>query len=557
MDSTSLNVNSNYSHSAPESKDAITGHTSTSAPDNFCFDTDSNGKPLSDRKLRKLSYAKWIVFNIKRCATTVVRTFMWLKVIIQIARNHDKNPVERIRNIRNMGGIMAKILQFIASHDDIISHVFSIQRSDEIFKKVKIELNKSMHDNDGMSISEITKIIDENGLEYDRSCPHKIKIVGTGTIASVVSIPMIGGGTRVVKVVNRNLEIKFLSDKTIISTLLKIMSILKPEAVGKGTVKAITMFLETISKEFDLRYELHNTITQKHVFDDIKQEINPFNITETDSCPCKASTHGPNSEQCHNYLENENRPYSNQLCIINSTTELYRLSIPIEIKVPNVDTKSSTRDIMVMEEIHGVPLSCTDEEFQTKIINPILNYDATLRNLFENNSDLARTLLKKKIIAFSYDVWEKGLYTAGRCSADMHNGNIMAAIENDELKIYHIDFGNHLSIDKDSVIALYAMQNALGQAINHQKEQSTTKSDHIDIIVDSLRQIGVSVKERLKINWDALKNDIVKTIDLFDENKNINTAILDIIDVAFAHDVYITASTIGLFRTRVLLSPEG
>jgi hypothetical protein len=80
-----------------------------------------------------------------------------------------------------MGGVMAKMLQSAASNNSLIRSIFK-PRTNEEFNEIKVECNKTMHDNTGMPMKKIIKLLDKYNVQYDKSRTNDIKVLGVGTL---------------------------------------------------------------------------------------------------------------------------------------------------------------------------------------------------------------------------------------------------------------------------------------------------------------------------------------------------------------------------------------
>ena len=99
-------------------------------------------------------------------------------------------------------------------------------------------------------------------------------------------------------------------------------------------------FLNSIPREFDLRYEKSYTAIQQARFDAIDED--PYNITEAADCRCDAEAHGVNADECRRYLTlRPDRP-RHGINIENI------LNVPIEYRTPSTDATLSSRNMMVM-----------------------------------------------------------------------------------------------------------------------------------------------------------------------------------------------------------------
>lgn len=527
------------------------------------FDVDKKGKPLSSRKLRGLSRCEWIAFNLKCTATTIRRTFKWIGSLISIIREKG-DLVEKIQSFRLMGGVIAKLMQSIGSNDALIRSIFS-PNNDEEFEKIKTELKKTMSDNAGMSISKIIKLLDKSGISYDKNRADEIEILGAGTIASVVSVPMEDGSVKAIKMVDKSLEMLFLSDISIIGKFLGLISIFKPKILGAGSKKGIMMFMETMPKEFDMRYEAASTIIQKGVTERIEKDENRFNIKEENDCPCDADMHGASSRECTRCLRGEPpKPQTSHKLAVLCLGNDYTTDIEIKYKVPTIDIKQSTRDMLVMEKINGVPLSATTEEIADKISYQVSKAFGR-ENDYDNNKDTLKDdveIVGLVCKAGAFQIWEKGLYNEGNCSADLHYGNIMVAvdIESKALEVYNIDFGNYFSLSKDSVISLYAFGSAI-ETICSNVYSKTPDPDHskdIKVLKSALAKVGVAEKKDADIGWVAIENEIInliKDIDMSEDTSREDaelTFMMKIFDISFNHGLIMPAYIIGLLRAKII-----
>ncbi|GAA4650020.1 hypothetical protein GCM10023116_23030 [Kistimonas scapharcae] len=532
-------------NSPPLIRGNTSGLTSTQVTDastepkirRLSFELDDRGRPLSERQLHGLSYPEWIAFNLKHCATTVYRTFKWIKVLIILKRN-GITP-ESIREINRNGGIISKILQAIGSSDELISSVCGISKVNPNFQAIKQELCTSMHDNEPMPMRKLISILNENNFDYDPDRLNEITILGVGSVGQVIQIPMRDGTTKVVKVVDSDLEIKFKADISIVSTILSLVSRFKPDIVGRGSTDAIRGFLSTIPREFDLRYEKHNTQIQQRRFQRLDQDF--YHIT-ADDCRCSESDHGYRNTNCHNYLGTRPRAPQHYINVDGKNVE-------IEYSSPAIDEDLSSRNMLVMEEIDGVTLSSSDDDFLTKVVQPLL----VAHNQTMDRSRISPSMinaLRQEIRNCAFSAWEQGLFTAGECSADMHNGNIMVSIEGKKIIIHFIDFGNYVNETRDTVVSIYTAVSAIDKAMHTQNQEHI--NSHADALIGALRQFGIPTRDT--INWDAIKREAITEFSNPENGGNPNKVVTKVFDIGFRHGLRVPPSIIGLFRARLILT---
>ncbi len=508
------------------------------------FERNDQGVPLSEREIKGLLYHEWIFFNFRLCLTVIFRTFLWLHNLIQLFKARDNITGETIRQLNSQGGIISKLLQAIGSSDALINNFFHIHRTHPNYAEVKRELRRAMHDNQQMSLSEFKKILDSNNLPYNREQLNEEYYrsdennLGVGTVGQVTRVPMQDGTVKVVKVVNRDVEMRFLADISILGTILSIATCCT-DAMGSGSKEALMGFLNSIPREFDLRYEKSYTAIQQARFDAIDED--PYNITEAADCRCDAEAHGVNADECRRYLTlRPDRP-RHGINIENI------LNVPIEYRTPSTDATLSSRNMMVMEEINGVTMSADDADIERLVRLLLQSHYSLPDDVPIPDRDDWIAWFRGVVRQSACNGWEHGFFTGGECSGDIHDGNIMVAIIEGRIVIYLIDFGNYILESRDTVISVYTIISAIEKGVN----APDAIEAHANAILEAMRQFGIRTRD--DIDWNSLRNDIVREIQNPENEGSVENISLKIFDAGFNHGLSVPPSISKLFRARLVL----
>ncbi len=539
------------------------------------FERNDQGVPLSERQIKGLLYHQWILFNFRLCLTVVYRTVLWIHNFIQFFKSRNNITAETIKQLNSQGGIISKLLQAIGSSDVLIYNFLGIHSTDPNYPEVKRELCRAMHDNQQMSLSKFKEILDENNLQYNQDQLNEEYYrsdecnLGVGTVGQVAKVPMQNGTSIVVKVVNSDVERRFLADISILGTILSILTRLT-NYVGSGSKEAMMSFINTIPREFDLRYEKSYTAIQRARFDAIDED--PYNITEAEDCRCDAVAHGEGADECRRYLAiRPNRPeHQFDLGLYRHVTQLTQVelrsllenpqvrqilmcfldvNVPIEYKTPEIDATLSSRNMMVMEEIHGETLSCSNEKLLSNVIEPLVRPLLRARGISDEEPIPAAWIdgFRAEVRRHAFRAWEHGFFASGECSGDIHNGNIMVSVVEGRLVIHLIDFGNYILESRNTVNSVYTVIAAIESATL----RAHTVHAHANAILDAMRQFGIRTRE--DIDWDSLRNGIIREIQNPENDRSIEKISLKIFDVGFNHGLSVPSSISKLFRARLVL----
>ena len=140
--------------------------------------------------------------------------------------------------------------------------------------------------------------------------------------------------------------------------------------------------------------------------------------------------------------------------------------------------------------------------------------------------------------------WEHGFFTGGECSGDIHDGNIMVAIIEGSIVIYLIDFGNYILESRDTVISVYTIISAIEQGVN----APDAIEAHANAILEAMRQFGIRTRD--DIDWNSLRNDVVREIQNPENERLVENISLKIFDAGFNHGLSVPPSISKLFRAR-------
>ena len=502
--------------------------TPVSNMDQEPFDPDDPSKVPDDqvivgRQPRTLSSIEWLGEQIKNGFASFVRTFKMMGILFSIWWND--RSVDSIKNAAEsaQGGILVKAIQFACSSPSIAKGLFGDDH--EKFTKALSHVTTS---NKPMTKAELVRCLDEAGIDYDPDELDNRKNLGTGSIGEVNEIILKGGGRLIVKTVSPASETRVYSDLRILRFMLGLISFFSPSTIDKGTKHAIFSFFDSVKEEVNLITEANRTRQQEYANKAVaKQHI--FDIKQSELPECAFLL--------------PSRPYD--WAIRHPDTNRVLLRLPVTYKVPAVYGDSASPHALGMEKIDGVTLSENDQPNLREIAAKLFNIEPD--KITDDHLVAFRFSLKK----LAFDHWAYCYAQTGFFNADMHDGNVMVAVENGRLVIYFIDLGNAQKVSRNTVKATYTILGAMEKLREESDEEK--RSQYADEVVKCLHKLGDYESDKAK--WDELKQEVLQLMP-YRVGGDIESKIIELFNRAYTCNVKIPKETAGLFRAKMLIDSQ-
>ncbi|MBO9481302.1 AarF/UbiB family protein [Salinisphaera sp. G21_0] len=510
------------------------GHTVTAVPPvsnlgEQQFDPENPSKVPDDqvivgRQPRTLSSLEWLGEKIKNGFASMVRTFRMMGILFSIYRHG--GSVESLQNAaaKARGGILVKAIQFACSSPSIAKDLFGDNHED--FTRTLSYVTTS---NTPMTKAELIHCLDEAGIDYDPERLDDRVNLGTGSIGEVNDIILNSGEHLIVKTVSPSSEIRVYSDLRVLRFVLGLVTFFAPSSIEKGTKHAIFSFFDSVKEELNLITEANRTrqqdfankaVAEQHIFD-IRQDELPEYAYALPSRPDGWTIKHPRTGDV-------------------------LLRLPVNFKVPAVYGNTASPHALGMEKIDGVTLSENDQPKLRKLAAKLFNLDET--KLTDDHLLAFRFSLKE--LAFSH--WFYCYAQTGFFNADMHDGNVMVAVENGRLSIYFIDLGNAQRVSRNAVKATYTI---LGAMEKLQEESGVARRSHYaDEVIQCLQRLGEY--EPGKANWVKLKQEVLNLMPYRGDMDKIDKKVIDLFNRAYKCNVKMPKETVALFRAKVLINSQ-
>ncbi|WP_257295612.1 AarF/UbiB family protein [Endozoicomonas sp. YOMI1] len=495
------------------------------------FDPDNPSKIPDDqvivgRQPRTLSSLEWLGEQIKHGFASAVRTFKMMGIIFSIWRHG--SSIESLQNAaeRAQGGILVKAIQFVCSSPSIAEDVF---RDDhEKFTKALSHVTTS---NKPMTKAELIHCLDEAGIDYDPERLDERVNLGTGSIGEVNEIILNGGGRLIVKTVSPASETRVYSDLRVLRFMLGLVTFFSPSSIDKGTKHAIFSFFDSVKEELNLITEANRTRQQDYANKAIKQQ-HIYDIKQSDLPDCAYAL--------------PSRP--NGWPIQHPDTGEVLLRLPVNFKVPAVYGDTASPHALGMEKIDGVTLSENDQPKLRGLAAKLFNTDPA--KITDDHLVAFRFSLKN--LAFHY--WSYCYAQTGFFNADMHDGNVMVAVENGRLNIYFIDLGNAQKVSRNAVKATYTILGAMERL--RQESGVATRSHYADEVIQCLQTLADYESDKAK--WDKLKQEVLMLMPYREreEGDDIQKKVIELFNRAYNCHVKIPKETAALFRAKILIDSQ-
>lgn len=476
---------------------------------------------ITARTARSLTAAQWLYHNIKYGLMGFVRQFKILGIMINLYR-HDFS-IESIKDAaeKSEGGLLVKVIQFMCSSPHILTHIFQ-----DDAQRFLNTLSHVSSNNKPMSRQELEFCLKQAGVPYDPERLHECSHLGTGSVGDVKEIILVNGERQVVKLISPTSEVRVCTDLKMLRFFLGLIDFFKPGKLGQGTRHAINEFFESVRDELSLVKEAHKTQRQGCAFQALRRGDH-FNIIDEEMPDCAPRIPKP--------IDRINIPIPGFA---------KGFSIPVNYKVPTIFEEQLTPRTMCMEKINGSTLSDTDSEklrgvaAQLFMAEPGVITDEFLENFRQYLKNLAHLQ------------WLHCYVQTGFFNGDMHDGNVMVAIEDGQLTIYFIDLGNGQSVCRDVVKATLTINGAMEELRKTDDEQS--REAYAEMIIGNIKSMGKY--DPNEADWETLKTNINDLLPY--GGKPSPRKVLDLFDFASSCNVHMPKEIVSLFRANMLISSQ-
>ncbi|USE39276.1 AarF/UbiB family protein [Endozoicomonas sp. SCSIO W0465] len=379
-----------------------------------------------------------------------------------------------------------------------------------------------------MTKAELIHCLDEAGIDYDPDRLDERVNLGTGSIGEVNEIILKGGGHLIVKTVSSSSETRVYSDLRVLRFMLGLITFFSPSVMEKGTKHAFCSFFDSIKEEVNLITEANRTRQQAYAIKAIEQQ-HIYNIRQSDLPECA--------------FELPSRP--DGWPIRHPDTGRLLRKLPVNYKVPAVYGDTASPHALGMEKIEGATLSENDQPELRGIAAKLFNIDP--EKLTDDHLSAFRFSLKR--LAFEY--WSYCYAQTGFFNADMHDGNVMVAVEDGQLSIYFIDLGNAQKVSRNTVMATYTVLGAMEKL--RQESDEAVRSQYADQIVRCLHNLGDYDSD--KVNWATLKHEVLKIMP-YGVRGSLESKVIELFNRGYTCHVKIPKETAALFRAKILIDSQ-
>ncbi len=514
-----------YHHSIPffpsNEASSITSLRSRNTPSYMAQGFDPAAVPpdqlITARQAKPLPVVQSLLRNVQQSFMSLIRQCKMLIIMANVYRHGFS--IESIHNAASQaeGGLLIKMIQFLHSSPEIVTQLFGddAQRFHDTLAHV-------CNNNKPMSRKEMIHCLNEAGVPYDPDRLDETIHLGTGSVGDVKEIILLNGERQVVKMVSPSSEIRVLADLKVLRLLLSLIGFFKPQILGKGIQQAVNVFFDSVKDELNLVNEAQKTQKQDLAFKALANSQD-YQITDNELPDCAALIPGP----------------VRGMEFTGPSGEIFRASI--NFKVPEVSPDYLTSKVMCMQKIEGATLAGSDSEKMRAIIGQLFNVDPQLIT-----NDILN-LFKLYVKQASYAKWAHCFAQTGFFNADLHDGNLMVAVENGQLSIYFIDLGNAQQVSRDTVKATFTLLGAMEGLMS--TTDSRLRDDYADILISNIQAMGEY--DPNEVDWNTLKVRI-KNLVVGGNTAGINGRMLDVFNLAFSCNVKIPKEIAALFRAKNL-----
>ena len=476
---------------------------------------------ITARKTESVSVVQSSIRSVKNTFVGLIRQFKMLIIISNVYRQGFS--VESIQKAaaKSEGGLLIKVIQFVCSSPEILNSFFGDNAQQFIDA-----LSHVSNSNKPMSRKELVHCLKEAGIPYDPERLDECAHLGTGSVGDVKEIILLNGERQVVKMISPSSEIRVFSDLKVLRFLMGLIRFFNPKALGLGTRQAINAFFDSVQDELNLVNEAQRTQKQDFAFRALVSEDH-YHITDQEMPDCAIPIPDPVKDII---IPNPCGP---------------NIHIPINFKVPEVSPEHLTSKAMCMQKVEGATLANSDSEKLRGITGQLFNVDPRMI------TDDMMVLFKQYLKSVAYSQWLHCYAQTGFFNGDMHDGNVMVAVENGQLSIYFIDLGNGQRVCRDVVKATFTVLGAMNRLRNTADEQ--TREEYADMIIDNLK--SMSEYDPNEADWDTLKSNI-KELMTYGAPGGLATKVLDVFDHAYPCNVRTPKEIVALFRAKILIDSQ-
>ncbi len=510
---------------APSEASTISSINSDEVPRHLAKDFDPAAVPpnrlITARKTESVSVVQSSIRSVKNTFVGMIRQFKMLIIISNVYRQGFS--VESIQKAaaKSEGGLLIKVIQFVCSSPEILNSFFG-----DNAQQFLDALSHVSNSNKPMSRTELVHCLKEAGVPYDPERLDECVHLGTGSVGDVKEIILLNGERQVVKMISPSSEIRVFSDLKVLRFLMGLIRFFNPKALGQGTMQAINAFFDSVQDELNLVNEAQRTQKQDFAFRALVNGDH-YHITDQEMPDCAILIPDPVKDII---IPNPGGP---------------NIHIPINFKVPEVSPEHLTSKAMCMQKVEGATLANSDSEKLRGIAGQLFNVDSRMI------TDDMMVLFKQYLKSVAYCQWLHCYAQTGFFNGDMHDGNVMVAVENGQLSIYFIDLGNGQRVCRDVVKATFTVLGAMDRLRNTADEQ--TREEYADMIIGNLK--SMSEYDPNEADWDTLKSNI-KELMTYGAPGGLAAKVLNVFDHAYPCNVRTPKEIVALFRAKILIDSQ-
>ena len=490
-------------------------------PEGFDPSTVPPDQLIVARTPKPLSAAQRLHHSVKNGYMSLARQFKMLGILINVYRhNYSVESIEKAA-AKSEGGLLIKVIQFVCSSPVILDSLFG-----DDAEKFLNALSHVSTSNKPMSRKELEYCLKQANVPYDPERLNESTDLGTGSVGDVKEITLLSGERQVVKLISPSSEVRVHSDLKVLRFLLGLVQFFKPDSVGQGTRHAMNEFFASVKDELNLVNEAQSTQKQYFAFQALHNGDH-FHITDRELPDCAVGL----------------PRFINRLNISNPLGQ--RINIPVNYKVPKVSLEQLTPRTMCMQKINGATLSDSDSDKLRSIAGQLFQVDPRL--ISEELLEDFRQSMKR----LAHNQWTHCYAQTGFFNGDMHDGNVMVAVENGQLSIYFIDLGNGQWVGRDTVKATFTILGAMEMLLETEDEQ--LRDEYADIVIGNLKSMAEYDPD--EADWVTLKANLM---DLMADGTpgEIPHRVLDTFDLAYPCNIYVPKEIVSLFRAQILIDSQ-
>ena len=473
------------------------------------------------RTPKPLSGVQWFHNSVKNGYLSLARQFKMLGILINIYwHNYSVESIEKAA-AKSEGGLLIKVIQFLCSSREILNTLFG-----DDAQKFLNALSHVSTSNKPMSRNELVRCLKQAEVPYDPERLNECTDLGIGSVGDVKEITLLSGERQVVKLISPSSEVRVYSDLKVLRFLLGLVQFFKPDSIGQGARHAMNEFFASVRDELNLVNEAQNTQKQDFAFQALRNGDH-FHLTDRELPACAVGLPRP----------------INKINITNPFGQ--RMNIPVNYKVPRVTQEQLTPRTMCMQKINGVTLSDSDSHKLRSVVGQLFQVDPRLitDELLEN--------FRHSMKRLAHNQWTHCYAQTGFFNGDMHDGNVMVAMENGQLSIYFIDLGNGQQVGRDTVKATFTILGAMEML--RDTEDEALRDEYADTVIDNMR--SMAEYDPNEADWETLKEKI-KDLMAYGTPGEIPEKVLRTFDLAYPCNIYVPKEIVSLFRAQILIDSQ-